>query len=47
MAITGWGQEADKQRAADATFDHHMTKPVDLRAVEHLLQSVSDGADAK
>ena len=46
IALTGWGQEADKHRAAEASFDHHLTKPVDLRAVEHLLQSVSDGERA-
>ncbi|HEX6790918.1 MAG TPA: PAS domain S-box protein [Candidatus Krumholzibacteria bacterium] len=41
VAITGWGQEADKRRAAEASFDHHMTKPVEIDAVEDLLR---DGA---
>ena len=31
VAITGWGQEEDKRRATEAGFDHHLTKPVDLR----------------
>jgi len=28
VALTGWGQEADKRRAHEAGFDHHLTKPV-------------------
>jgi signal transduction histidine kinase/CheY-like chemotaxis protein len=38
MAITGWGQSGDKERARAAGFDHHLTKPVDLDQVEQLLQ---------
>ena len=34
IAITGWGQEADKQRAFDAGFDCHLTKPVDLNKLQ-------------
>jgi PAS domain S-box-containing protein len=37
LAITGWGQEEDKQRARDAGFDHHLTKPVNLADLESLL----------
>lgn len=37
VALTGWGQEEDKRRAADAGFDHHITKPVDPMALEKLL----------
>lgn len=29
IALTGWGQPEDKRRAAEAGFDHHLTKPVD------------------
>ena len=29
VAITGWGQDADRSQALAAGFDHHMTKPVD------------------
>ncbi len=28
IALTGWGQEEDKQRAKVAGFDHHLVKPV-------------------
>lgn len=30
VAITGWGQPSDKERALAAGFDIHMTKPVDI-----------------
>lgn len=29
IALTGWGQQEDKRRAAEAGFDAHFTKPVD------------------
>lgn len=38
VAITGWGQLRDKQRAVQAGFDHHFTKPVDPADLEALLQ---------
>jgi two-component system, sensor histidine kinase len=38
IAVTGWGQKEDKDRAAAAGFDHHMTKPVDPDVIERLLQ---------
>ena len=37
VAITGWGQESDRQRARDAGFDHHFVKPVDMEALIALL----------
>ncbi len=38
IALTGWGQEKDKQRALGAGFDHHLTKPVDQKVLEALLE---------
>ena len=29
IALTGWGQDEDRQRSKDAGFDSHMVKPVD------------------
>lgn len=29
IAVTGWGQEADRQRSREAGFDIHLVKPVD------------------
>jgi PAS domain S-box-containing protein len=37
VALTGWGQDEDKQRAREAGFDHHLTKPVDPKSLERLL----------
>jgi signal transduction histidine kinase/CheY-like chemotaxis protein len=41
VALTGWGQEADRQRARDAGFDHHLVKPVDPAVLTRLLTSLS------
>ncbi|HLE84701.1 MAG TPA: ATP-binding protein [Thermoanaerobaculia bacterium] len=37
IAVTGWGQEEDKERARAAGFDHHLVKPVDPTALIKLL----------
>jgi PAS domain S-box-containing protein len=37
IALTGWGQDEDRQRAKDAGFDRHLTKPVDTDTLEILL----------
>jgi len=37
VAITGWGQQEDRDRARDAGFDHHFTKPVDLDRLMELV----------
>jgi PAS domain S-box-containing protein len=37
IALTGWGQEQDKQAAKAAGFDDHLTKPVDPDDVENVL----------
>jgi CheY-like chemotaxis protein/two-component sensor histidine kinase len=37
IALTGWGQHADRMRSAACGFDHHLTKPADLGALQALL----------
>jgi CheY-like chemotaxis protein len=37
IAVTGYGQEADKQRARLAGFEQHLTKPVDSVVLEQAL----------
>jgi PAS domain S-box-containing protein len=37
IAVSGWGQAHDKQRALDAGFDAHLTKPIDPEALAHVL----------
>ncbi|MDB5966154.1 MAG: response regulator, partial [Polaromonas sp.] len=41
VALTGWGQADDLRRAREAGFDHHMVKPADIDALEHLLSSIA------
>jgi CheY-like chemotaxis protein len=33
IALTGWGQEVDRQRTREAGFDSHLVKPVDLQTL--------------
>jgi PAS domain S-box-containing protein len=44
VAVTGWGQEQDRQRAVDAGFDEHLVKPISAATVESLLLSLARGA---
>jgi PAS domain S-box-containing protein len=37
IALTGWGTEGDVQRARDAGFDHHLTKPADPRVLNEMI----------
>lgn len=40
VALTGYGQPEDRQRTLRAGFDEHLTKPVDVRALELLLREL-------
>jgi CheY-like chemotaxis protein len=37
VAVTGWGQVHDRERALAEGFDAHLTKPADPRVLEALL----------
>jgi len=37
VAVTGWGQESDRQKSVEAAFDGHMVKPVEPRELLKLL----------
>ncbi|MEZ0224903.1 MAG: ATP-binding protein [Alphaproteobacteria bacterium] len=41
IAQTGWGQPEERQRAKDAGFDHHLVKPIELAALQNVLNSFS------
>ena len=41
IALTGWGQDDDRQRTHSAGFDYHLTKPADLVALRKVLDSVA------
>jgi CheY-like chemotaxis protein/anti-sigma regulatory factor (Ser/Thr protein kinase) len=43
IALTGWGQDQDKQAAKAAGFDEHLTKPLDPDAVERVLDRLLTG----
>jgi two-component system, chemotaxis family, CheB/CheR fusion protein len=45
VALTGFGQEADRQAARAAGFDAHMVKPVDTPALRDLLTRLT-GAES-
>jgi signal transduction histidine kinase/CheY-like chemotaxis protein len=40
IALTGYGQPADRERSAAAGFNYHLTKPVDVTALLRLLATV-------
>jgi CheY-like chemotaxis protein len=40
IAMTGYGNEADIQRALDAGFDRHFLKPLELGALQVCLAEV-------
>jgi PAS domain S-box-containing protein len=37
VALTGWGSEDDKRQSREAGFDYHLTKPVEVTAIENIL----------
>ncbi len=37
VALTGWGQEEDRRHSAEAGFDAHVVKPIDLATLNRLL----------
>ena len=41
IALTGRGQQDDKDRARDAGFDEHLTKPVDMSVLTALISARS------
>lgn len=46
VALTGFGQEQDKEKAAGAGFSAHLTKPADPAALTHLLRRVARPSSA-
>ena len=40
VALSGYGRAADQARSAQAGFHAHLVKPVDIEALERILQSV-------
>jgi CheY-like chemotaxis protein len=40
IALTGYGQESDRARSAEAGFDHHLVKPVSYQQLKDLLSQI-------
>ncbi|GAA3966050.1 hybrid sensor histidine kinase/response regulator [Allohahella marinimesophila] len=38
VAVTGWGQEKDRQLSKEAGFDHHLLKPASLEDIKALIE---------
>ena len=38
VALTGWGQDQDKQRTSDFGFDQHWVKPVGIEKLKEISQ---------
>jgi CheY-like chemotaxis protein len=43
IALTGWSQPQDRERTRAAGFDHHLSKPVDIGALQALLEGDAPG----
>lgn len=41
VAITGYGQQSDRERAREAGFDEHLVKPVDPDALHEVLGAIA------
>jgi CheY-like chemotaxis protein len=37
VALSGWGQEADRRKSEEAGFNHHMVKPLDYNLLMDVL----------
>ena len=44
IALTGWGQDDDRRRSAEAGFNGHLVKPVDHDKLMALLDSLGNGS---
>ena len=44
VALTGWGQPQDQERAREAGFDRHLVKPVDMERLMELIAARLDGS---
>lgn len=47
IALTGWGQKDDRQRAKDAGFDHHVVKPIRHAELRALLNGLPPSSCAR
>ncbi|MET0657110.1 MAG: response regulator [Steroidobacteraceae bacterium] len=44
VALTGWGQDSDRERSRAAGIDHHLVKPIELDAIRELIEGLPPAA---
>jgi PAS domain S-box-containing protein len=47
IALSGYGMEEDVRRSLEAGFDRHLTKPVNLQALQSAIQETARGSTAR
>jgi PAS domain S-box-containing protein len=47
FAVTGWGQDSDREKSRAVGFDGHLVKPVDPHELDHLLGWLSASGHGK
>ena len=47
VAVTGYGQQSDRQRSEDAGFDAHLVKPIDIARLPALIDELTRAARAR
>ena len=45
VALTGYGQETDRQRSVEAGFDHHLVKPATFVEIENILRAAAPSGE--
>jgi CheY-like chemotaxis protein len=41
IALTGWGQDADRRKTQQAGFDHHLVKPIEPKMLREMLGNLA------
>jgi CheY-like chemotaxis protein len=47
VALTGWGEEADRSKALEAGFEHHLVKPAEPGALQAVIDRVIAGVSQR
>ena len=47
VAVTGYGQDSDREKTREAGFDDHLVKPADFEAIVAILQTVAGSRAAR
>jgi CheY-like chemotaxis protein len=45
VALTGWGQHDDRRRSAEAGFNHHLVKPLELKSLSEVLANLKSNGN--